>query len=107
MLEFAATGGPGKAVQAATVQAITKGVAKTALQKATAKQVGRVARVTAQAGLMVPMGIAKYGEQRLGPWMVTDKGQVIFTESMLAQKWQVNCLVQPSQSMRSTQSPNV
>jgi hypothetical protein len=81
MLEFAASGGPGKAVQTATVQAITKGVAKSALQQATAKQVGRVARVATQSGLMVPMGIANYGEQRLGPWMVTDKGQLIFTES--------------------------
>ena len=81
MLEFAASGGAGKAVQTATVQAITKGVAKSALQQATAKQVGRVARVATQSGLMVPMGIANYGEQRLGPWMVTDKGQLIFTES--------------------------
>ena len=81
MLEFAATGGPGKAAQAATVQAITKGVAKNALQQTAARQAGRVARVATQAGLMVPMSAANYGEQRLGPWMVTDKGQIIFQES--------------------------
>ena len=81
MVEFALTGGPAKAAQVATVQAITKGVAKSVMQKTIAKQTGRLARVATQSALMAPMAVAKYGEQRLGPWMVTDKGQIIFEES--------------------------
>tara|TARA_R110000737_G_scaffold90900_1_gene123188 strand:- start:12 stop:4892 length:4881 start_codon:yes stop_codon:yes gene_type:complete len=81
MIEFALTGGVAKVAQTAAVRAMTKGVAKSALQKATAKQAGRVARVVTQSSLLIPRQIAEYGELRLGPWMVTDKGQLIFTES--------------------------
>ena len=74
-------GGVGKAAQAATVQAITKGVAKSALQQTAARQAGRVARVGAQSAAMIPMSIKNYGDQRLGPWAVSDKGQILFKES--------------------------
>lgn len=81
MAEFALTGGVGKAAQAATVQAITKGVARSALQQTAARQAGRVARVAAQTAAMVPMSVKNYGDQRLGPWAVSDKGQILFKES--------------------------
>ena len=81
MLEFAATMGVGKAAQAATVKAITKGVEVSVLKAATTKAAGRVARVVTQSAAMVPMTVRNYGDQRLGPWTVTDKGQLIFKEA--------------------------
>ena len=81
MLEFAATGGVGKTAQAATVKAITKGVEVTALKAATARAAGITARVATQSAAMVPMTTRNYGEQRLGPWNITDKGQLIFQEA--------------------------
>ena len=81
MLEFMATGGIGKAAQTATVQALTKGAAQTATQQFAIRQTGRVARVAAQSAAMVPMTVRNYGEQRLGPWAVSDKGQILFQES--------------------------
>jgi hypothetical protein len=81
MLEFAATMGVGKAAQAATVKAITKGVEVSVLKAASVKAAGRVARVVTQSAAMVPMTVRNYGDQRLGPWTVTDKGQLIFKEA--------------------------
>jgi hypothetical protein len=81
MLEFAATMGVGKAAQAATVKAITKGVEVSVLKAASVKAAGRVVRVGTQSAAMVPMTVRNYGDQRLGPWTVTDKGQLIFKEA--------------------------
>jgi hypothetical protein len=81
MVEFAATGGIGKSAQAATLKATEEFAKRSALAKIASVNLGRAARVGAQTTAMVPMQAAKYGELRLGPWNVTDKGQVIFTES--------------------------
>ena len=81
MAEFAATGGIGKVAQAGTLKATQEFAKRGALQAATAKTAGRVARVATQSAAMVPMTAAKYGELRMGPWNVTDKGQILFSEA--------------------------
>lgn len=81
MLEFAATGGIGKAAQAGTLKATQEFAKRSALSATVAKTTGRVARVMAQSSAMIPMTAAKYGELRLGPWNVTDRGQIIFSEA--------------------------
>tara|TARA_R110000796_G_scaffold110905_1_gene222450 strand:+ start:1593 stop:6038 length:4446 start_codon:yes stop_codon:yes gene_type:complete len=79
MVEFALTGGIGKAAQATTLKAIGTAVETTALKTFAAKTTGRVARVAAQSAVMVPMLATKYGERRAGAWNVTNKGEVIFS----------------------------
>ena len=81
MVEFAGSGFVTKGVQAATVQAITKGVAKSAIEQTLAKTAGRVARVGAISAVMVPMQAKNFGEQRLGGLTITDKGEALFRGS--------------------------
>jgi hypothetical protein len=78
MLEFAATGGIGKAAQAGTLKATQEFAKRGALQAATAKTAGRVARVATQSAAMVPMIAAKYGELRMGRGLSQTKAKFYF-----------------------------
>ena len=82
MLEFALTGGVGKAAQVATVKAITKGAEVGVVKAITAKAVGVTANVAARTAVMPGQYIPKYAERRLNDSMsITDKGAALFKES--------------------------
>lgn len=77
-VEFAATGGVGKAAQVAATKGVQKGLKNAVL----AKTAGITANVAARAAAMPAPYVAKFGERRLNDYVaITDKGEAIFQES--------------------------
>ncbi len=77
MAEFAATGGIGKTAQTAA----TKAVVEAGKRQALATAAGVTARVATQTSAMVPTTVKNYGDIRVSGIDITDKGQLIVSES--------------------------
>lgn len=78
MIEFAATGGIGKAAQ----KGVQEGVEKVVQKAVVGKVAGTAANVLARTAAMPSMYLPNYAERRLNDYMaVTDKGELLFQQS--------------------------
>lgn len=81
-IEFALSGGFGKAAQEGTEIAVKKLVKEGIASKIATKTAGVTANVAARTAVMPQRYVQKYAEQRLNDYMgVTDKGAIIMKES--------------------------